>query len=159
MTALNWKWPIDYNGPFDQTTAKCSDTKSVDFSHAISNVTPFGMIRIGSAVSATTLPSMENHRLIYPEQFSRTLWRFTRYQSIFASNSSTLKTVLCEQLRSTLLAVLDRWHSCSSTVVPLIERNQSEQIYRKQKSITLRNLFVPFIYIYLFRWNIFRICK
>lgn len=151
MAALNWKWPVDCNGRFDETTEKCSNVKSVDFCHAITNVTPFEMIRIGS----TKLPPMENQRLILPEQFSHTLMRFTGYQSIFVSNTPTLKTVVCEQLRSAVLALFDRWSSCSTAMMPLIERNQNEQIYRKRKSITVRNLFVPLIYVYLFRWNIY----
>lgn len=151
MTALNWKWPADYNARFDATTEKCSNAKSVDFCHAVTNVTPFEMIRIGS----TRLPPMENQRLILPEQFSHTLMRFTKYQSIFVSNSPAMKTVLCEQLRSAVLTLYDRWSSCSTAMMPLIERNQNEPIYRKRKSITVRNLFVPLIYVYLFRWNIY----
>lgn len=164
VTALNWKWPIDYNGRCDETTAKYSDVKNGDFSHAITNVMPFEMIRIGCVTMASTptmktLPPFEHrhqhHRLIFPEQFGLTLMRFIRYQSIFVSSSPTFRTVACE-LRTTLLSLLDRWNSCSSAVVPLIERNQNEPIYRKRKSITVRNLFVPLIYIYLFRWNIYR---
>lgn len=147
INSLRNRTGSDCNGRFDETTEKCSNVKSVDFCHAITNVTPFEMIRIGS----TKLPPMDNQRLILPEQFSHTLMRFTRYQSIFVSNSPTLKTVLCEQLRSAMLALFDRWSSCSTAMIPLIERNQNEQIYRKRKSITVRNLFVPLIYVYLFR--------
>lgn len=158
VAALNWKWPVDCNERFDETTAKSTDTKGVDYGHAITNVTPLEMIRIGCATAPMTSPrsSMEHHRLIFAEQFGQTLTRFMQYQSIFMSSSPTFKTVVYEQLRATVEAVIDRWNSCSSAMMPLIERNQNEPYYRKRKSITVRNLFVPLMYIYLFRWNIYR---